>query len=100
MNEYGVNIGEMGHDKTVAKDGYIDMNDERFFYSVNEANNEELLIYKSGSEEPFLCCKIAVEKTEKDPLKKNLSDVYYHLLMALGWFLFLPLGKEKMVYSL
>lgn len=99
-NEYGVNIGELSYEKPGSKEGYIDMHGERFFYTIRDTEHEELIIYKTTIEEPLLSCNLSNGKHDTEHHKKNLADVYSHLLMALGWFLFLPLAKEKVVYGL
>lgn len=99
-NEYGINIGELNYEKPGSKDGYIDMHGERFFYTIRDTDHQELVIYQATIEEPLLCCNLSNERHAGEHQKKNLADVYSHLLMALGWFLFLPVAREKLVYSL
>src|SRR5262245_49464609 len=45
-NEYGMRIGKMEHDKTHSMIGSIELNDEKFFYTVRNNPLSELIIYK------------------------------------------------------
>jgi len=98
-NEYGVNLGELSYEKPGANQGFIDMNGERFFFGLRDNNQQELVIYKSTSEEPILSCNLSYDKQQGEQLKQPLTEVYSHLLMALGWFLFLPVAKEKLLFG-
>ena len=97
-NEYGIKIGELGHEN---KENFIDVNDERFFYTIHNNPLPELVLYKESIEKPFVTCSLS--KKEGDPAvkftkDKVLSDTTHPgLLMALCWYMFLPVAKENSV---
>ncbi|MEO7982740.1 MAG: hypothetical protein ABI688_01535, partial [Bacteroidota bacterium] len=90
-NEYGVKIGELGLEN---KEHFIDINEERFFYITHNNPLAELVLYKESKENPFVTCGLNV--TEGNPAvhftkDKQLSDTSHPgLLMALCWYMFLP----------
>jgi hypothetical protein len=95
-NEYGIKIGELGQDNNV---NFIDVNDERFFYSIENNPLAELVLYKETKDKPFVSCGLSTKngnaavKFSKD---KILSETAHPgLLMALCWYMFLPVAKEN-----
>ena len=98
-NEYGIKIGELGQEN---KENYIDLNDERFFYTMHNNPLAELVLYKESKDKPFVSCGLSVKDGNaavhftKDT---KLSETSHPgLLMALCWFMFLPVTKENVVY--
>lgn len=97
-NEYGIKIGELGQEN---KENFIDVNNERFFYTTHNNPLAELVLYKESKENPFVSCGLSVKEGNaavhftKD---KKLSDTSHPgLLMALCWYMFLPVAKENVV---
>ena len=97
-SEYGIKIGELGHEN---KEHFIDVNEERFFYSIENNPLPELILYKESKEKPFVSCSLNVQEGNtavnfiKD--KKLLDTSHPGLLMALCWYMFLPVAKENVV---
>ncbi len=96
-NEYGIKIGELGHDK----ENFIDVNEERFYYTIRNNPLAELVLYKESEDRPFVTCGMSTKEGDtavtftKD---KKLSDTTHPgLLMALCWYMFLPVAKENSV---
>ncbi|MEI9945966.1 MAG: hypothetical protein WDN26_17315 [Chitinophagaceae bacterium] len=99
-NEYGVHICHAG---TENNEEFIEMNSERYYYSVETNNEPAFTIYKESKDQPLAVCGFNVE--EKDMLidlsgkNKSLRDeAKYSLLMTLCWYLFQPAlvaKKEK-----
>jgi hypothetical protein len=102
-NEYGIHIGHTGSENN---EEYIVLNNERYFYSVNNNSTDPALtIYKKNKENPLAVCELAVE--QKDMLidlagKPRLKDdAKNSLLLTLCWYLLHPTGTERpMEYSL
>jgi len=97
-NEYGIKIGELGQENKV---NFIDVNDERFFYTTHNNPLAELVLYKESKESPFVTCGLIVKEGNtavhfaKD---KQLAETSHPgLLMALCWYMFLPVTKENVV---
>jgi hypothetical protein len=97
-NEYGIKIGELGNEN---KENFIDVNDERFYYLIQNNPQPELVLYKESKDRPFVTCSLSTKEDgpavhfTKD---KNLSETTHPgLLMALCWYMFLPVAKENTV---
>jgi len=97
-NEYGIKIGELGHDN---KENFIDVNDERFYYNIDNNPLPELVLYKESKDRPFVTCGLSTKEGNqavKFTKDKNLADTTHPgLLMALCWYMFLPVAKENTV---
>ncbi len=94
-NEYGVNIAQLAPEKNHANEGVIELEDQRLFYSINSLV-DELVVFKHASQQFMVNCNFASLKDALGLKKKNKNqlDDYSPLLMALGWFLFLPSKVE------
>ncbi len=95
-NEYGIKIGEFGQEN---KENFVDVNEERFYFNTRHTPMPEVVLYKNLKENPIVTCGLNVKKGrsgvhfEKD---KSLAGMSHPgLLMALCWYLFLPVTKEK-----
>ena len=97
-SEYGIKIGEFGHE---SKEQFIDVNDERFYFTSQKEPKDTLLLYKDNKEKPVISCSLDVKKGNASvhfTKDKSLSGTSHPgLLMALCWYMFLPVTKEKMV---
>lgn len=97
-SEYGIKIGELGQDNNV---NFIDVNNERFYYAIHNNPLAELVLYKESKENPFVVCGLntkggapAVHFSKENDLH---STSHPGLLMALCWYMFLPVTKENVV---
>lgn len=96
-NEYGVKIGELGLEN---KENFIEVNQERFYYQISQEPKAELKIYKDNKENPILVCGLNGDSHQgemkfRDP--KDQSRSYASLLMALCWYMFLPVASQELV---
>ena len=97
-NEYGIRIGELGNE---SKGNFIDINGERFYYTIQNNPKAELILYKESKDKPFVTCSLGSK--DGDPAvtftKDNKLSETTHpgLLMALCWYMFLPVAKENTV---
>ena len=97
-NEYGIKIGEFGQEN---RQHFITVNEEKFYYSARSNPLAELVLFKETEEQPVVSCGLSTKEGttavyfKKD---KNLSDQPHPgLLMALCWYMFLPVAKENTV---
>lgn len=96
-NEYGFKIGEIGIE---SKENYIDINDQRFFYTIHNNPLAELVLYKESIDNPTVVCGLSASNGDtgihfsKDSSIK--TEPHPGLLMALCWYMFLPVTKESM----
>jgi hypothetical protein len=93
-NEYGIKLGELGLEE---KGNFIDINNERFYYIIRNNPLPELILYKDSTDKPFVVCGLNVPNGDtmvhfqRDrPLTSQPG-----LLMALCWYMFLPMAKEN-----
>ena len=100
-NEYGIKIGELGQEN---KENFIDVNNERFNYNIEEAPLAKLVLYKEAKDKPFVTCGLSAgEGSPGVNFKKDKSlgtASHPGLLMALCWYMFLPVAKEVEAVSL
>ena len=98
-NEYGIRIGQLGrgHDGG----GVLEINQERFSYNIHNNPLAEIVIAKENDpEEPLFTCGL---KTNNGSAQIELTSKPDHilaphfLLMALCWYLFLPVAKENVL---
>jgi hypothetical protein len=96
--EYGFKIGELGSENNK---NFITVNEERFYYTIHNNPLAELILYKESKENPFVVCGLSTEKGNtavhfsKDSTLANAP--HPGLLMALCWYMFLPVTKENVV---
>lgn len=91
-NEYGVRIG---HVATENKENLIAFNDEKMFYSITGDKEPKLVLYKESASSPLVECvlKLDNEKSILPSVKPNAT--HQSLLLALCWYLHLPVAKES-----
>jgi len=88
-NEYGIRIGHSGSENN---EPFIVLNNERYFYSVDGAQETAVTVYKDSKDKPLAVFGLDVEPTHSPKGKnRSLNDkAHYSLLMALCWYLFRP----------
>src|SRR5688572_17240417 len=57
--EYGIKVGELGHDN---KENFIDVNGDRFYYSIQNSPVAALILYKESKDQPVISCTLKSEK--------------------------------------
>jgi len=98
-NEYGIKIGEIGHELFFNNEGFIELNEERFHFCIQNNPLAELIIYRKSKKNPLLIC--ALSSNDGNPSiqfsrnEESNGKTYPCLLMALCWFLFMPIAKEN-----
>jgi hypothetical protein len=94
-NEYGIKVGELGFQTWYNNEGFIDLNQERFHYTIkNVDTTPELVIYKTSVKEPLLTCTLDAAYNNSLEDKEKYAGVYASLLMALSWYLFVPTAER------
>lgn len=90
-NEYGLQIGHINHDKKLNDSGSVYIESQKYFFEIKNAPEAELIIYNSSREKIIACSlNIANNGTPADAVNENC------LLVAICWYLFLPVAKESM----
>lgn len=99
-NEYGIKIGEIAHELWFNKEGFIELNEEHFHYSIQNDPSTQFTIYgRSKKKTPLLICGVDLNDEGDSlhlskPEEKN-TEIYSCLLLALCWFLFTPIAKQN-----
>lgn len=95
-NEYGFPVGKLGHEN---HENFIELDGERFFYSIRNQPTDELVIYKESEEHPLIVCKISPAKSSAENMLETGKPIETtngaSLLMTLCWLLFQPFAKGK-----
>jgi hypothetical protein len=97
-NEYGVRMGQLGYEKSKANEGQIELDGEKFFYSIHNDPLAELVIYRDTKDKPFVICGLKADNGDTSVQfnkTTELSPSRHFLLMALCWYMFLPIAKES-----
>jgi len=93
-NEYGVRIGHSGSENN---EHFIVVNDERYFYSINDHAETAITLYKDTIDKPLAVFGMDMDKavpSKKIIKNRSIQDkAHYSLLVALCWFLFRPDGE-------
>lgn len=94
--EYGIRIGHTGSEHN---ESFIVLNDERYFYSVDDKKEPAVTIYKESKDRPLAICELNIHDdllAKKPGTKKPLQQkALFGLLIGLCWYLFNPAEKEK-----
>jgi len=94
-NEYGIRIGHTGVENNQS---FIVLNDERYFYSLDNSKEPAVTIYKISKDQPLAICGLDVRTSDllaRVGAKRFLPEkALYSLLLGLCLCLFKKLEKE------
>jgi hypothetical protein len=91
-NEYGIRIGQVSFEN---KENLVSLNDEKFFYAITDGKEPEVIIYKESKDKPLAVCALNLDNEKSILPSVKTSATHHSLLLALCWYLFLPVAKEK-----
>jgi hypothetical protein len=91
-NEYGVLIGQVSVEN---KENLIALNDERLFYTITGDKDPRVIVYKESKDKPLAVCALHLENDKSILPSVKPSATQHSLLLALCWYLFLPVSREK-----
>ncbi len=85
--EYGMLVGQIGTEKN---EDFIEVNNERFFYTIEDEQKASVTIYKDSKDQPLAVCALDVPASSLPKRNKrfSLDKTHYSLLMALCLYLF------------
>jgi hypothetical protein len=100
--EYGIRIGHTG---TENNENFIVLNDQRYFYSVDDKQQPAVTIYKESIDRPLAVCKLDIKDDvlAKAGARKPVNPkTLYSLLIGLCWYLFKPIveNEKSLEYTL
>lgn len=95
-NEYGVRLGQLLQEN---KENFIllNHNQEKYFYTIRQRFPPELLIYKESGNHPLVICELDGETGNLSFQTGKIKNIHACLLLALCWYVFLSVAKEKTV---
>jgi hypothetical protein len=94
--EYGFRLGQLVREN---KESFIELNHERFYYTIRNNPLAELVIYKEFKDQPLVVCGLNVNKSNsfvqiiKDKILS--TNILSALVLALCWYIFLPVDREN-----
>lgn len=93
-NEYGMEIGSIISSKWDNTDGYIIIDNKKYFYQLPKDSSAELIIFNNNARHPLSSCtmKNFAGTTSNSALINNHNIAC--LLLSLGWYVYLPTAKE------
>ncbi len=97
-NEYGIRIGYTGSENNAS---FIVLNDERYFYSLDNKKDTEVTIYKESIDRPLVICGLNIQDdllTKSGSRKHIHQKTLYSLLIGLCLHLFNPVEKSIEFY--
>ncbi len=95
-NEYGVRIGSVS---TENKENLIALNDEKLHYTITEDKEPKVIIYKDSIEDPLAICDLTLGSDKSILPSIKPAATQHSLLLALCWYLYLPVAKENLEYA-
>ena len=94
-NEYGMEIGNVAHDKFHSAEGTVVIDSKRYQYLEN-TSSAELVIYENDPQKPVASCTIPVSNNgfHNEYLPGTSSTEENCYLLGLCWYLYLPTLKN------
>ncbi len=90
--EYGIRIGQL---RSENKENFVEIDEEKFFYTIREDLVPEIVIYKESKEKPFMVCSLNIDSTHFTKNKNLPASLESGLLLSLCWYLMMPVLREK-----
>lgn len=95
-NEYGIKLGQLSLEN---KEPILEINEQTFFCTIQNNNPTELVIYKESKDDPLTVCALNIPDVNASTFfstKKSVPvSLHSSLLLALGWYLHLPVAKNR-----
>jgi hypothetical protein len=93
-NEYGMEIGNLVHDKFHPKDGTVVIDTQKYQYQLQNNPSPRLVIFENNLHHQLASCSIQPNSNNTFSSNTDTIDNNCYLL-GLCWYLFLPLEKEN-----
>lgn len=90
-NEYGMEIGNLVHDKFHPKDGTVMIDSKKYQYQLQNKLSDELVIYDNDHHAQLASCSIK-PNTITDSSKTIDNNCF---LLGICWYLFLLIENES-----
>jgi hypothetical protein len=90
-NEYGIRIGQI----SAERENMVALNDEKLFYTITNDKEPRLILYKESADHPLAVCVLTLDNERGILPAVKPTTTQHRLLLALSWYLFKVVGKEK-----
>ena len=94
--EYGIKLGQLSLEN---KEPILEINNERFFCAIQNSDPTELIIYKESKDHLLTVCALNIPNATTASFFSNKKTVpvslHSSLLLALCWYLHLPVAKNR-----
>ena len=96
-NEYGLETGNLLHDKFHPQEGSLAIDNKKYRYQLQNNSSFQLLIFQNGNPQPLATCSLPANKTTlQNAFSFNTEAIHNNCcLLGLCWYLSLALVKEK-----
>jgi len=103
-NEYGMKMGQIAYEKSNVADGVLELDEERFLFSVEAINGQpELRIYRETKDVPLVISQVVSNTLSGRTLfngKADFTDAENMLLMTSCWYITAPVKESALAYAL
>ncbi len=89
-NEYGIKLGKVEELKPGARKGYVELDGKKYFYTFDQDNSGELVLYDEAMQKNLLTCSFNTINLGINKTKSLLDSKFASLLLVLCWFSFQP----------
>ena len=97
-DEYGIRIGQLGFEKPAQTKGTIELHEKKFSFSLENHPEKQLVIRNENEAKPLVICGLSdAEGAGSVKVDRGAASTEQFLVMALCWYLFLPVAKENAV---
>ncbi|MEJ7586055.1 MAG: hypothetical protein WKI04_00700 [Ferruginibacter sp.] len=98
-NEYGMEIGNLVHDKFHSREGTLVLDSKKYQYQLQQTTSAELVIYETDPQKPVASCGIPSNKNILQNLFSTSTQAIDNncYLLGLCWYLFLPMVKDNIL---
>ncbi len=93
-NEYGILLGQL---RSEGRENFIEINNEKFFYTIQNNPYPEVIIYKEPDKKSVAVCSLNLETAHFSKNKALPAGLESGLLLSLCWYLATPVKKERSV---
>ncbi len=90
-DEYGFRLGKIEETKAGAgKKGYVEFDDKKYFFTYDQDNSGELVLYDELMQKNLLTCTFNAINLGINKTKSLLDGKFASLLLMLCWYTFQP----------
>ena len=87
-NEYGIKLGRV--EELKAGKGYVELDGKKYFYTYDQDNSGELVLYDEAMQTNLLTCSFNAINLGINKTKSLLDSKFASLLLVLCWYAFQP----------